>query len=144
MFGALQAVKGATSAKDLFNDPTKGGNVPQGREGAPCIMFNTTKREKYHPSSTPSGYKQWFRRLRASFRPAVLKEPLSAETLEGVDILVLGAPQEKFSLAEFETLKGFIQDGGSLLLLCDEGGEEAMGTNVNYLIEVGPGRYFST
>ena len=27
----------------------------QGREGAPCIMFNTTKREKYHPSSTPSG-----------------------------------------------------------------------------------------
>lgn len=32
MFGALQAVKGTTSAKDLFNDPTKGGNVPQVRE----------------------------------------------------------------------------------------------------------------
>ena len=29
-----------------------------------------------------------------------------------MDILVLGAPQEKFSLAEFETLKQFIQDGG--------------------------------
>ena len=41
-----------------------------------------------------------------------MKEPLSAEVLEGVDILVLGAPQEKFSLAEFETLKQFIQDGG--------------------------------
>lgn len=99
------------------------------------IMFSTVKKEKYHPSSSPNGYKQWFRRLRSTFRPSVLKEALTAENLEGVDILVLGAPTEKFSLAEFDTLKEFIQKGGSLLLLCDEGGEEAMGTNVNYLIE---------
>jgi intraflagellar transport protein 52 len=98
-------------------------------------MFSTFKKEKYHPSSTPHGYKQWFRRLRTTFKPIVLKEALTAESLEGADILVLGAPGEKFSLAEFDTLKGFIHRGGSLLLMCDEGGEEAMGTNVNYLIE---------
>jgi intraflagellar transport protein 52 len=98
-------------------------------------MFSTAKKEKYHPSSSPSGYKQWFRRLRTTFRPTVLKEALTAENLEGVDILVLGAPTEKFSLAEFDTLKEFIHNGGSLLLMCDEGGEEAMGTNINYLIE---------
>ena len=69
-------------------------------------MFSTAKKEKYHPSSTPNGYKQWFRRLRTTFRPTVLKEALTAENLQGVDILVLGAPTEKFSLAEFDTLKG--------------------------------------
>jgi len=135
MFGAMKMMKAAEGAKAAFNDPSRGGNIPQGREGAPCIMFNTSKQEKYHPASSPSGYKQWFRRLRASFRPMVLKEPLTPDTLAGVDILVLGAPQEKFSLAEFDTLKEFIHNGGSLLLLCDEGGEESMGTNVNYLIE---------
>ena len=86
--------------------------VPQGREGAPSVLFSACKNEKYHPGSNPSGYKQWFRRLRAAFRPSVLKEGgITAERLEGADILVLGA--QKFSVAEFDALKDFIHDGGS-------------------------------
>ena len=129
-------MRSAENAKAAFNDPSKGGAVPQGREGAPSVLFSACKNEKYHPGSNPSGYKQWFRRLRAAFRPSVLKEGgITAEHLEGVDILVLGAPREKFSVAEFDALKDFIHDGGSLLVLADEGGEEALGTNINYLIE---------
>ena len=129
-------MRSAENAKTAFNDPSKGGAVPQGREGAPSVLFSACKNEKYHPGSNPSGYKQWFRRLRAAFRPSVLKEGgITAERLEGADILVLGAPREKFSVAEFDALKDFIHDGGSLLVLADEGGEEALGTNINYLIE---------
>ena len=128
-------MRGAAAAKSAFDDPTKGGAVPQGREAAPSVVFSQCKDEKFHPSSRPSGYKRWFRRLRASFRPGALKDEISEHTLQGVDILVLGAPRAKFSVDEFDALKDFIRAGGSLLVLMDEGGEEALGTNVNYLLE---------
>ena len=128
-------MRGAAAAKSAFDDPTKGGAVPQGRETAPSVVFSQCKDEKFHPSSRPSGYKRWFRRLRASFRPGALKDEISEHTLQGVDILVLGAPRAKFSVDEFDALKDFIRAGGSLLVLMDEGGEEALGTNVNYLLE---------
>ena len=128
-------MRGAAAAKSAFDDPTKGGAVPQGRETAPSVVFSQCKDEKFHPSSRPSGYKRWFRRLRASFRPGALKDEISEHTLQGVDILVLGAPRAKFSVDEFDALKDFIRAGGSLLVLADEGGEEALGTNVNYLLE---------
>ena len=117
-------MRGAAAAKSAFNDPTKGGAVPQGREAAPSVVFSQCKDEKFHPSSRPSGYKRWFRRLRASFRPGALKDEISERTLQGVDILVLGAPRAKFSVDEFDALKDFIRAGGSLLVLMDEGGDE--------------------
>lgn len=128
-------MRGAAAAKSAFNDPTKGGAVPQGREAAPSVVFSQCKDEKFHPSSRPSGYKQWFRRLRSSFRPSSLKDEISDKTLTGVDILVLGAPRAKFSVDEFDALKDFIHAGGALLVLADEGGEQNLGTNVNYLLE---------
>lgn len=94
-------MRGAAAAKSAFNDPTKGGAVPQGREAAPSVVFSQCKDEKFHPSSRPSGYKQWFRRLRSSFRPSALKDEICDKTLQGVDILVLGAPRAKFSVDEF-------------------------------------------
>jgi intraflagellar transport protein 52 len=135
-------MRGADGAKSAFNDPTRGGAVPAGREGAPSVVFSACKGETFHPGSSPSGYKQWFRRLRASFRPSVLKPPASPgapaitpESLEGADVLVFGAPREKFTVEEFDALKDFIHDGGGVLILAHEGGEEALGTNLNYLIE---------
>ena len=127
----IQSLKGAAA----FSDPTKGGAVPAGREAAPCVFFTCCKNEKYHPSSKPNGYKQWFRRLRSSFRPSALKTGISADTLDGCDILVMGAPQSKFTIDEFNALKDFIHRGGSLFILADEGGEESLGTNINYLLE---------
>ena len=74
-------MRGAAAAKSAFDDPTKGGAVPQGRETAPSVVFSQCKDEKFHPSSRPSGYKRWFRRLRASFRPGALKDEISERTL---------------------------------------------------------------
>jgi intraflagellar transport protein 52 len=126
-----QSLKGASG----FGDPTKGGSVSTGREAAPSIFFTACKNEKYHPGSSGGGWKRWFRRLRSSFRPSTLKGAISADSLSGCDILILGAPQQKFSVDEFDALKDWIHAGGSLFLFAHEGGEDFLGTNINYLLE---------
>ena len=113
-------MRGAAAAKSAFNDPTKGGAVPQGREAAPSVVFSQCKDEKFHPSSRPSGYKQWFRRLRSSFRPSALKDEICDKTLQGVDILVLGAPRAKFSVDEFDALKASLKAQGSIVACSTE------------------------
>ena len=44
-------------------------------------------------------------------------------------------PREKFTAAEFETFKQYLNRGGSLLVMMGEGGEDKYGTNINYLLE---------
>lgn len=36
---------------------------------------------------------------------------------------------------QFEAIKGYLKSGGSAAFLLGEGGEERLGTNVNYLLE---------
>ncbi|KAJ3285777.1 Intraflagellar transport protein 52, partial [Borealophlyctis nickersoniae] len=55
--------------------------------------------------------------------------------LAEANLLILGAPREKFSMTEFGALKSFIERGGSILYLAGEGGESAFNTNFNYLLE---------
>lgn len=45
------------------------------------------------------------------------------------------APRDKFSALEFDALKAFVAEGGSLLISMTEGGEAGLGTNINYLTE---------
>ena len=61
--------------------------------------------------------------------------PLTLERLRECQLLIVAAPREKFSKAEFDALKAYVAEGGSLLIALGEGGEAALGTNVNYLTE---------
>jgi intraflagellar transport protein 52 len=60
---------------------------------------------------------------------------MSLPKLVDVQLLVFGAPREKFSQTEFTALKGFIEKGGSIMYMTTEGGESALNTNFNYLLE---------
>ena len=45
-------------------------------------------------------------------------------------------PREKFTLSEFDAIRQFIEEGGSVLYLAAEGGESTVkSTNFNYLLE---------
>eukprot|EP00218_Dolichomastix_sp_CCMP3274_P007572 CAMPEP_0170133950 /NCGR_PEP_ID=MMETSP0033_2-20121228/1627_1 /TAXON_ID=195969 /ORGANISM="Dolichomastix tenuilepis, Strain CCMP3274" /LENGTH=179 /DNA_ID=CAMNT_0010369485 /DNA_START=46 /DNA_END=581 /DNA_ORIENTATION=+ len=132
MLGVVKSFKAANRAQDSFADPTKGGNVDLGREGAPVVVFNASKREQFTPSS---GYKQLFRRLRATYQPRVNKDEISTDTLADANIFVLAQPRERFTTSEFEVIRSFVMRGGSLLIMMGEGGEQKAGTNVNYLLE---------
>ena len=50
-------------------------------------------------------------------------------------IAVFGGPREKFSASEFEAIRQYIGDGGSVLVMLGEGGESSFGTNINFLLE---------
>ncbi|KAJ3272210.1 Intraflagellar transport protein 52 [Terramyces sp. JEL0728] len=98
----------------------------------PTIAFNISKKEQYTPTN---GFKTLQRRLRGHCKVTLFKEDMSLPKLVDVNLIVFGAPREKFSTAEFTALKGFLERGGSILYMAGEGGESAFNTNFNYLLE---------
>lgn len=50
-------------------------------------------------------------------------------------VFVIPSPRERFTENEFNTLKGFLDGGGSVLVTLGEGGEKKFETNINYLLE---------
>ncbi|XP_025408097.1 intraflagellar transport protein 52 homolog isoform X2 [Sipha flava] len=57
------------------------------------------------------------------------------DVLNGVQLVVFGAPRAMFSEAEFNCLRKYIDLGGSVLVMFTEGGEKELHTNINYLLE---------
>lgn len=60
---------------------------------------------------------------------------LKPEILAKVKIFILAGPQDRFTEEEFEVLKSFVDNGGSLWVLLGEGGENEFNTNVNFFLE---------
>jgi intraflagellar transport protein 52 len=98
------------------------------------VLFSSCKLETHTPRA---GFKQLFRRLKTTYRTEKLdtKDDINLDNLSSPGILVLGCPQEPFTAIEFEIIKKFVRNGGSLLVLLSEGGETKAGTNINYLLE---------
>lgn len=86
------------------------------------VCIDASKRETHHGGS---GFKKLLRRLKSvhSFKVINNKEDLSAKLLSSVDIVLIGAPRDKFSSDELEDIKRFIAQGGSLAFMSCEGGE---------------------
>ncbi|CAN0195471.1 unnamed protein product, partial [Ectocarpus sp. 4 AP-2014] len=87
-------------------------------------------RETHHPGN---GFKKLARRLKSGYKLQINKDELSEESLRGVNLIVFGSPRERFLQEEFEAVKSYLRSGGSAVFLLGEGGEERLGTNVNYL-----------
>ncbi|KAM4692645.1 intraflagellar transport protein 52 homolog [Rhinophrynus dorsalis] len=96
------------------------------------IMFNASKREIF---TTNSGYKSLQKRLRSNWKIQSLKDEITTERLTGVKLWVTAGPREKFTAAEFEVLKQFLEGGGDILVMLGEGGESRHDTNINFLLE---------
>lgn len=98
------------------------------------ILFSSCKGETH---TAKNGFKQFSRRLRTLYKTNTLdsKDEFTLKSLSTAAAVVFGNPQQKFTAAEFEVVKSYIADGGSVIILGAEGGEERSGTNVNYLTE---------
>ncbi|XP_063311762.1 intraflagellar transport protein 52 homolog isoform X1 [Pelobates fuscus] len=96
------------------------------------ILFNASKREIF---TINNGYKSLQKRLRNNWKIQSLKEDLTIEKLEGVKLWITSGPREKFTAAEFEALKQFLNKGGDILVMLGEGGESKHDTNINFLLE---------
>ncbi|XP_053309864.1 intraflagellar transport protein 52 homolog [Spea bombifrons] len=102
------------------------------RETRNTVLFNASKRELF---TTNNGYKSLQKRLRSNWKIQSLKEDVTIEKLEGVKLWITAGPREKFTAAEFEALKNFLDNGGDILVMLGEGGESKHDTNINFLLE---------
>ena len=78
------------------------------------ILFSVCKHETHTPQS---GFKRLFRRLRSSYKCALLRDELTEEKLAEASLVIFGGPREKFTASEFDSLKEYMTKGGSVLFL---------------------------
>lgn len=53
----------------------------------------------------------------------------------GQNLLLLGGPRQPFTGHELQNIRGFVESGGSALVIMQEGGESRLDTNINAFLE---------
>ncbi|XP_041061274.1 intraflagellar transport protein 52 homolog isoform X3 [Carcharodon carcharias] len=96
------------------------------------IVFNASKKELF---TATSGYKSLQKKLRANWKIQSFKDEITEEKLIGVKLWITAGPREKFTAAELEILKKYLESGGRILVMLGEGGESKYDTNINFLLE---------
>lgn len=64
-------------------------------------------------------------------------------------MIVLACPRQRFTEGQFAILRRHVDEGGSLFVLAEEGGEKKANSNINFLLEeygiaVNNGKYLPT
>ncbi|XP_059473689.1 intraflagellar transport protein 52 homolog [Neocloeon triangulifer] len=96
------------------------------------IIFNETKSEHFRLSDQ---YRNLHGQLSTILPVEINKDEISAESLKSARVFVLGAPREKFNQSELDCLKTYVDNGGSILVMLGDGGENQYATNINFLLE---------
>jgi intraflagellar transport protein 52 len=60
-----------------------------------------------------------------------LREGIVLEKLKKVNLLIFGGPRAYFKEEEFKAMETYLEEGGSILFLLGEGGEEKYLYNLN-------------
>ncbi|XP_034254227.1 intraflagellar transport protein 52 homolog [Thrips palmi] len=102
------------------------------KDRSDTIIFNISKNEQFRLDDT---YKTLHRKLKGSWRVVVNKDDINLEAITGASLFVLPGPRQKFTEAEVDTLKKYLESGGSILVLLGEGGEKSFNTNINFMLE---------
>lgn len=71
---------------------------------------------------------------------------MTKENLAQAAVIVLACPRQRLTEGQFSILRRHVEDGGSLFVMTEEGGEKKANTNINFLLEeygifVNTGRY---
>mmetsp|Transcript_19747 Transcript_19747/g.27405 ORF Transcript_19747/g.27405 Transcript_19747/m.27405 type:complete len:548 (-) Transcript_19747:78-1721(-) len=101
------------------NEATKGPDV-KSRSDSNIILFDCSKNEAFTPND---GLKTFHRKLRKQYQVKINKDDLAEDTLAGARAIIMAAPTAKFEASEIKALKSFLSEGGSMLILAQEGGE---------------------
>ncbi|XP_061397841.1 intraflagellar transport protein 52 homolog [Musca vetustissima] len=96
------------------------------------ICFDISKNERFQITDN---YKMLHRKLKSQYIIEQNDMELKPEILAKLKIFILAGPQDRFTEEEFEALKAYVDNGGSLWVLLGEGGENEFNTNVNFFLE---------
>ena len=95
-------------------------------------MFDVSKREVFTPGS---GLAALRRKLQGQYKIVQNKDTLSLNVLREAQLVIFAGPRERFSSAEFEAMKEYLNEGGSIFVTLGEDGEPSFNTNINYFCE---------
>jgi intraflagellar transport protein 52 len=91
-------------------------------EPATDILFNASKGETHNAKKN---FCLLARKLRSSAKIKHNKKELGYNLLKGCKLLVLGDPRESFLNDELQSLRTYINEGGSALIFASEGGQQS-------------------
>jgi len=74
-------------------------------------------------------------KIKNRYKCEINKAELKLAKLKEANLLLLGAPTQPFSEEELMDIKKYVDQGGRVLVLMNEGGEQKQGTNINFLLE---------
>lgn len=77
------------------------------------------------------------------------RDELNKESVGQAGVIVLACPRQRFTEGQFAILRRHVDEGGSLFVLAEEGGEKKANSNINFLLEeygiaVNNGKYLPT
>jgi intraflagellar transport protein 52 len=129
------ATKPKEPAKDAPKDgPKEGKKVTAAHQ----IVFNTSKEELGNPARNMKKFKDILKdshKVGGTDQCALNKDEIKYDKIKGADVLIFPGPTKKFTHAELTDLERYLEDGKHVFLMADEGGEDGLGSNFNFLLE---------
>ncbi|XP_064089460.1 intraflagellar transport protein 52 homolog [Macrobrachium nipponense] len=105
---------------------------PREKEQSNIIIFDESKGEIFKLSD---GFKVLHKKLKTQWKIVSNRDDLNKETLGQARAVVIACPHQKFTEGQFSMLRRFVDEGGRLLVMAEEGGEKKANTNINFLLE---------
>ncbi|XP_045616151.1 intraflagellar transport protein 52 homolog [Procambarus clarkii] len=102
------------------------------KEKSNTILFNESKAELFKLSD---GYKTLHRKLKTQWKVLSNRDDLTKENLGQAGVIVFACPRQRLTEVQFSILRRHVEEGGSLLVMAEEGGEKKANTNINFLLE---------
>ena len=84
------------------------------------IVFDLSKKEKGNPSRH---FKKIVKHLKPTHKCVINKDPLSLNKLKSVKLLIFAQPTLPFARDELAVLDEYLQGGGTVLIMGEDGGE---------------------
>ncbi|XP_063599987.1 intraflagellar transport protein 52 homolog [Penaeus indicus] len=97
-----------------------------------AILFDESKGELFRLSD---GYKTLLRKLKTQWKVISNRDELNKESVGQAGVIVLACPRQRFTEGQFAILRRHVDEGGSLFVLAEEGGEKKANSNINFLLE---------
>ncbi|KAL2713503.1 intraflagellar transport protein 52 [Vespula squamosa] len=95
------------------------------------VIFDTSKNER----KLNEEFKVLQRKLKPKWKLVENNDTITEESLTSGRVFVLPGPRNKFTEIEMNTIRNFVNNGGNVLVMLGEGGENKSNTNINFLIE---------
>lgn len=76
-------------------------------------------------------YKEHYKVTQKNIQIGLNKDHIEFEKIKKANLFIIAAPKDNFTPEEIANLIKFVESGGNLLILCNEGGDQKNNSNLN-------------